>query len=84
MKEFALIHNFVSGNEAEVVGRSAGLAAEDAALIARVCGGESTEDERQRAAILMRDREEAMVLFASLVARGAPTGEDVAGGDVEV
>jgi hypothetical protein len=84
MKEFALIHKFVSDQEAEVMGRSGGLPAEDADVIARVCSGESTEDERQRVAILMRDREDAMLLFVSLVAQEAPTGEDVAVGDGEV
>lgn len=68
MNELSLILDFIAAGEADVRGRAAELRFEETALIERVTRGEATDEERARAAVLMRDQEEALFLFVRLLA----------------
>lgn len=72
MNEFALIFEFAREPRTEVEGRGAALSEGDRAAIARVVRGESTTEQRRDAAILMRDHEEALLLFVSLLRERNP------------
>ena len=67
MNEIALILEFAAEAEDAVRGRCETLGEGDLSLLQRVSQGASTAEERQRAAVLMRDNEDAIAFFVRLV-----------------
>ena len=76
MNELSLILEFIAEGEEHVRGRSVGLDTAQETLLAGVCDGKATDVEREQAAVLMRDNEDALLFFAGLLAKAESAGEE--------